>query len=296
MLKDFREARIKEIDELRNLGINPYPYSYNKTHTTEDIKKQFEHLSNGEVTDKRVSTAGRIMSIREHGKSAFFHIKDTYGRIQAYIRKDKTENYEFFKERVTVGDIVGVEGIVFKSNTGEITILVEKFELLVKPLRPMPEKWHGIKDKEVLYRQRYVDMIANDETIKRFRMRSDIIRMIREFLTKKGFFEVETPILQYLTGGASARPFITHLNALDIDMYLRIATELHLKRFIVGGFDKVYEIGKIFRNEGISYKHHPEFTSIELYQAYADYEDMMNLTEELITYLVEQLYGTTKIT
>ncbi|MGB9796761.1 lysine--tRNA ligase [Fervidobacterium gondwanense] len=296
MLKDFREQRIREIEEIRKLGINPYPYSYNKTHTTEEIKKDFEHLANGEVTDKKVSTAGRIMSIREHGKSAFFHIKDTFGRIQAYVRKDKTENYEFFKEHITMGDIIGVEGVVFKSNTGEITILVEKFELLNKPLRPMPEKWHGIKDKEILYRQRYVDMIANDETIKRFRMRSDIIRMIREFLTQKGFFEVETPILQYLTGGASARPFITHLNALDIEMYLRIATELHLKRFIVGGFDKVYEIGKIFRNEGISYKHHPEFTSIELYQAYADYEDMMNLTEELITYLVEQLYGTTKIT
>ncbi|MEJ5258319.1 MAG: lysine--tRNA ligase [Fervidobacterium sp.] len=296
MLKDFREQRIREIEEIRKLGINPYPYSYNKTHTTEEIKKDFEHLANGEVTDKKVSTAGRIMSIREHGKSAFFHIKDTFGRIQAYVRKDKTENYEFFKEHITMGDIIGVEGVVFKSNTGEITILVEKFELLNKPLRPMPEKWHGIKDKEILYRQRYVDMIANDETIKRFRMRSDIIRMIREFLTQKGFFEVETPILQYLTGGASARPFITHLNALDIEMYLRIATELHLKRFIVGGFDKVYEIGKIFRNEGISYKHHPEFTSIELYQAYADYEDMMNLTEELITYLVEKLYGTTKIT
>jgi len=296
LLKDFREQRIREIEEIRKLGINPYPYSYNKTHTTEEIKKDFEHLANGEVTDKKVSTAGRIMSIREHGKSAFFHIKDTFGRIQAYVRKDKTENYEFFKEHITMGDIIGVEGVVFKSNTGEITILVEKFELLNKPLRPMPEKWHGIKDKEILYRQRYVDMIANDETIKRFRMRSDIIRMIREFLTQKGFFEVETPILQYLTGGASARPFITHLNALDIEMYLRIATELHLKRFIVGGFDKVYEIGKIFRNEGISYKHHPEFTSIELYQAYADYEDMMNLTEELITYLVEQLYGTTKIT
>lgn len=295
MLRDFREARIKEIEELRELGINPYPYSYKKTHTTEDIKKQFQHLANGEVTQEKVSTAGRIMSIREHGKSAFFHIKDTFGRIQAYVRKDKTENYDFFKDHITVGDIVGVEGIVFKSNTGEITVLVEKLELLNKPLRPMPEKWHGIKDKEILYRQRYVDMIANDETIKRFRMRSDIIRMIREFLTTKGFFEVETPILQYLTGGASARPFITHLNALDIDMYLRIATELHLKRFIVGGFDKVYEIGRIFRNEGISYKHHPEFTSIELYQAYADYEDMMNLTEELITYLVEKLFGTTKI-
>ncbi|ODN30834.1 lysine--tRNA ligase [Fervidobacterium thailandense] len=296
MLRKFREERLKEIEELRKAGINPYPYKYNKTHTTQDIREQFQYLQNGEVTDKKVSTAGRIMSIREHGKSAFFHIKDTYGRIQAYVRKDKTKNFDFFKERITVGDIVGIEGVVFKSNTGEITVLVEKFELLVKPLRPMPEKWHGIKDKEILYRQRYVDMIANDETIKRFRMRSEIIRLIREFLNAKGFYEVETPILQYLTGGASARPFVTHLNVFDIDMYLRIATELHLKRFIVGGFEKVYEIGRIFRNEGISYKHHPEFTSIELYQAYADYEDMMNLTEELITYVVEKLFGTLKIT
>ncbi|MCX7654766.1 MAG: lysine--tRNA ligase [Fervidobacterium sp.] len=295
MLREFRESRLKEIEKIRQLGVNPYPYSYNKTHTTEDIKKHFEYLTNGEVTEHKVSTAGRVMSIREHGKSAFFHIKDTFGRIQAYVKKDKTENFEFFKQHITVGDIVGVEGIVFKSNTGEITILVEKFQLLNKPLRPMPEKWHGIKDKEILYRQRYVDMIANDETIKRFRIRSDVIKMIREFLNSKGFYEVETPVLQYLIGGASARPFVTHLNVLDIDMYLRIATELHLKRFIVGGFDKVYEIGKIFRNEGISYKHHPEFTSIELYQAYADYEDMMNLTEELITYLVEKLFGTTKI-
>ncbi|HCI28710.1 MAG TPA: lysine--tRNA ligase [Fervidobacterium sp.] len=295
MLKKFREERIKEIEEIRELGINPYPYSYKKTHTTEGIRKQFQNIANGEVTDERVSTAGRVMAIREHGKSTFFHIKDTFGRIQAYVRKDKTENYEFFKEHITVGDIIGVEGIVFKSNTGEVTILVEKFQLLNKPLRPMPEKWHGIKDREILYRQRYAEMIANDETIKRFKMRSDIIRMIREFLTLKGFYEVETPILQYLTGGASARPFITHLNALDIDMYLRIATELHLKRFIVGGFEKVYEIGRIFRNEGISYKHHPEFTTIELYQAYADYEDVMNLTEELITHLVEQLFETTKI-
>lgn len=235
------------------------------------------------------------MSVREHGRSAFFHLKDTYGRIQAYVRKDKTENFDFFKQHIAVGDILGIEGVVFRSNTGEITILVDRFELLAKPLRPMPEKWHGIREKEILYRQRYVDMIANDDTIKRFRIRSDAIRLMREFLNSRGFFEVETPVLQYLTGGAAARPFVTHLNVLDIDMYLRIATELHLKRFIVGGFEKVYEIGRIFRNEGISFKHHPEFTSIELYQAYADYEDMMELTEELITHVVQNLFGSLKI-
>ncbi len=292
----FREQRLQEIQEIRNLGINPYPTKFGKKDDVISIREKFEGIADGEVTNERVQTAGRVMSIREHGKSIFFHIRDFTGRIQCYARADKTENFDFFKKYISMGDHVGVSGIVFKSKTGELTILVEKFQLLVKPLRPMPEKWHGIKDKEVIYRQRYVDMIANDSSLKRFKMRSDIIRLMREFLNSKGFYEVETPVLQYLTGGASARPFITHLNVFDIDMYLRIATELHLKRFIVGGFEKVYEIGKIFRNEGISYKHHPEFTSIELYQAYADYEDMMNLTEEVITYIVEKLFGTLKIT
>ncbi|MBO8160472.1 MAG: lysine--tRNA ligase [Thermosipho sp. (in: Bacteria)] len=298
MLKEFREQRIQQINELRKKGVNPYPYKYDKSHSSKEIKEQFSSLNPGDVDENSfVSVAGRIMSLREHGKSAFFHIKDFEGRIQAYIRKDIVgdEAYKFFKEYISIGDIVGLKGNVFKSKTGEITVLVKEIELLNKPLRPMPEKWHGIKDKEVLYRQRYVDMIANDDTLKRFRIRFEIIRLIREFLNSKGFIEVETPILEYVTGGASARPFETHLNVFDIDMYLRIATELYLKRFIVGGFEKVYELGKNFRNEGLSYKHHPEFTSIEIYQAYADYEDMMNLTEELITYVVEKLFGTTKV-
>ncbi|WP_126992203.1 lysine--tRNA ligase [Thermosipho globiformans] len=298
MLKEFREQRINEIKQISAKGINPYPYKFEKTHSSQDIKSQFEGLNPGEVKeDASVSTAGRIMSLRHHGKSAFFHIKDFFGRVQAYIRQDIVgkDAYEFFKEHIAIGDIVGVKGSVFKSKTGEVTILVKKIELLNKPLRPMPEKWHGIKDKEVLYRQRYVDMIANDETLNRFRIRFEIIKLIREFLNSKGFIEVETPILEYVTGGASARPFITHLNVFDIDMYMRIATELYLKRFIVGGFEKVYELGKNFRNEGLSYKHHPEFTSIEIYQAYADYEDMMNLTEELFVFIVEKLFGTTKV-
>jgi lysyl-tRNA synthetase class 2 len=299
LLKEFREQRIQEIKKLRELGINPYPYSFDKTHSSKKIKEEFSNLQPGEVNEEAfVSLAGRIMSLREHGKSAFFHIKDFEGRIQAYIRKDIVgdENYKFFKEFISIGDIVGVKGNVFKSKTGEITILVKNIELLNKPLRPMPEKWHGIKDKEVLYRQRYVDMIANDETLQRFKIRFEIIKLIRDFLNSKGFIEVETPILEYVTGGASAKPFVTHLNVFDIDMYLRIATELYLKRFIVGGFEKVYELGKNFRNEGLSYKHHPEFTSIEIYQAYADYEDMMNLIEELITFIVEKIYGSTKVT
>ncbi|ABR31225.1 lysyl-tRNA synthetase [Thermosipho melanesiensis] len=298
MLREFREQRIKEIEQLKRKNINPYPNRFDKTHTSEMIKKEFEGLNPGEVKDDVfVSTAGRIMSLRKHGKSAFFHIKDFYGRIQAYIRKDVVgeEAYEFFKEHIAIGDIVGVKGNVFKSKTGEITILIKEIKLLNKPLRPMPEKWHGIKDKEVLYRQRYVDMIANDDTLNRFKVRFEVIKLIRDFLNSKGFIEVETPILEYVTGGASARPFVTHLNVFDIEMYMRIATELYLKRFIVGGFEKVYELGKNFRNEGLSYKHHPEFTSIEIYQAYADYEDMMNLTEELFVYIVEKLFGTTKI-
>ncbi|ANQ54284.1 lysyl-tRNA synthetase [Thermosipho sp. 1063] len=298
MLKEFREQRIKEINQLRTEGVNPYPNKFDKTHTSEMIKREFGDLKPGEVEENAfVSTAGRIMSLRKHGKSAFFHIKDFYGRIQAYIRKDIVGDklYNFFTEYISIGDIVGVKGSVFKSKTGEITILVKEIELLNKPLRPMPEKWHGIKDKELLYRQRYVDMIANDETLNRFRIRFEVIKLIREFLNSKGFIEVETPILEYVTGGASARPFVTHLNVFDIDMYMRIATELYLKRFIVGGFERIYEIGKNFRNEGLSYKHHPEFTSIEVYQAYADYEDMMNLTEELFVFIVERIFGTTKI-
>ena len=299
MLEEIKKQRLKEIESLRDMGVNPYPYRYDKELSSAKIKEKYDSaLKAGEVLEnEKVSTAGRIMSIRDHGKSAFFHLKDQDGRIQAYIRKNSvgSEKYEIFKKFVNVGDIVGIKGFPFKSKTGELTIFVEDFELLSKAIRPLPEKWHGLKDKEVIYRQRYVDMIANDESLNRFKTRYKIIRMIKEFLSDKGFIEVETPTLVYVTGGAEARPFVTHLNVFDIDMYLRIATELYLKRYIVGGFERVYEIGKVFRNEGISYKHSPEFTSLELYWAYADYEDIMNLTEELIEFVVKETFGTTKV-
>ncbi len=300
MLEDLRRQRLEEIEELRKLGINPYPRRFDKTHTSADIKAQYDSkIEAGQVLeDVEVSTAGRVMSIRDHGRSAFFHIKDQEGRIQAYIRKNSVgvEAYEIFKKYVNVGDIIGVKGFPFKSKTGELTIFVEEFTILSKALRPMPEKWHGLKDKEIIYRQRYVDMMANDSSLERFKLRYKIIEMIRSYLKKRGFVEVETPILVYVTGGAEARPFVTHLNVFDIDMYLRIATELYLKRYIVGGFEKIYEIGKVFRNEGISYKHSPEFTSMELYWAYADYNDMMDLTEDLINYIVLNVFGKEKIT
>ncbi|MCD6450542.1 MAG: lysine--tRNA ligase [Thermotogaceae bacterium] len=299
MLEEIRKQRIKEIEELRARGVEPFSYHYNKTHSTKDIKDLYDgRLKAGEILEeKKVSTAGRVMSLRDHGKSAFFHIKDSEGRLQVYIRKNSVgaEKYELFKKYVNVGDIVGVTGFPFKSKTGELTIFVEDFEILSKAIRPLPEKWHGLKDKEVIYRQRYLDMIANDESLERFRIRYKVIKLFRDFLNKRGFVEVETPTLVYVTGGAEAKPFITHLNVFDIDMYLRIATELYLKRYIVGGFEKIYEIGKVFRNEGISYKHSPEFTSMELYWAYADYNDIMELVEDLFSYVVEKITGSTKI-
>ena len=299
MLEELRKQRLEEIEELRKNGIEPYPYRFEKQLTSGQIRERYEkELKAGDVReDLKVSTAGRVMSIRDHGKSAFFHIKDQDGRIQAYIRKNSIgeEKFKLFKKFVNIGDIVGIKGFLFKSKTGELTIFVEDFQILSKAIRPLPEKWHGLKDKEILYRQRYLDMIANDETLERFKLRYRVLKLIREFLNSKGFIEVETPTLVYVTGGAEARPFVTHLNVFDIDMYLRIATELYLKRYIVGGFEKVYEIGKVFRNEGISYKHSPEFTSLELYWAYADYEDIMNLTEELIEFVVRETLGTTKV-
>ncbi len=299
MLEELRKQRIKEIEELREKGVEPFSYRYEKTHNTKDIKDLFdEKLKAGEILEEeKVSTAGRVMSLRDHGKSAFFHIKDSEGRIQVYIRKNAVgaERYEIFKKYVNVGDIVGVKGFPFKSKTGELTIFVEDFEILSKAIRPLPEKWHGLKDKEVIYRQRYLDMISNDESLERFKTRYKVIRLFRDFLNERGFIEVETPTLVYVTGGAEAKPFVTHLNVFDIDMYLRIATELYLKRYIVGGFEKIYEIGKVFRNEGISYKHSPEFTSMELYWAYADYNDIMELVEDLLSYVVKEITGSTKV-
>ncbi|HCZ06228.1 MAG: lysyl-tRNA synthetase, class [Thermotogota bacterium] len=299
MSLEARQQRLQEIEELRRLGIEPYPYRFERTHNTEEIRKAFDQrLEAGQTLEsERVSTAGRVMALRKHGKSIFFVLQDFHGTIQGYIRKKEAgdEVFKRFDDFVNIGDHIGIRGFPFKSKTGELTVFVLEYEILSKSLRTLPEKWHGLKDKEIIYRQRYLDLIANRESLNRFVIRSRAISFIRDFLNSRGFLEVETPILHHVTGGANARPFVTHLNALDIDMYLRIAPELHLKRLIVGGFEKVYELGKNFRNEGISYKHNPEFTSIEVYQAYADYSDMMELTEEMITELVRFINGGLKI-
>jgi len=294
MSEEIRDQRIKEVNELREKGINPYPYKFEKKETTNQIKERFSHLKEGEILeDEKVSTAGRVMAIRKQGKTSFFVIKDVDGRIQAYIRQDKVgeESFAFFKKYINMGDFIGIKGFPFKTRTGELSVFVEEFELLSKTLQTLPEKWHGLKDKEIIYRQRYVEMLSNDDSLNRYKIRFNILKTVREELNKKDFIEVETPVLHYLTGGATARPFETKLNAFDSEMFMRISLELYLKRYLVGGFDKVYEIGKNFRNEGISYKHHPEFTMMELYQAYADYFDIMDLTEELINTVVKKVTG-----
>jgi len=297
-LDHLREIKLKEVEEMRSKGYNPYPFKFDKRNSNDEVKQKYSYLENGQTveTDK-VSVAGRVMAIRYHGKSSFFVIKDFEDRLQIYINQNGVgkEKYEFFREYLKIGDFVGVKGFPFKSKTGEITVFAQDLEILSKAVRTMPEKWHGIKDKEIIYKQRYVDMIANDGALKIFKTRFELIKTIREFMWSKGFVEVETPVLHHLTGGASARPFVTHLNVYDIDMYLRIALELYLKRYIVGGFEKIFEIGKCFRNEGISYKHNPEFTMIEIYQAFADYNDMMDLTEEMISYVVKKVLNKEKI-
>lgn len=290
-INEIVQVRLQKLKDLKAKGINPFGQKYNCSHNSEQIHENFDELEN-----EQVKIAGRIMAIRGHGKAGFFDVQDFNGKIQIYIKKDKVseETFELYK-LLDIGDIVGIEGSVFKSKRGEISISLEKLTLLSKSLRPLPEKWHGLKDMDIRYRQRYLDLIANPEVKQTFLMRSKIISSMRHFLDERGFVEVETPILSPLAGGAAAKPFITHHNALDIDLYLRIATELYLKRLIVGGFEKVYEIGKDFRNEGISIKHNPEFTMIELYQAYADYKDMMELTENMIAYVAKEVLGTTKI-
>lgn len=299
MSGETRKQRLEEINQMREQGLEPYPYRYDKTHWAGEIKKEFANLENSQTReDVELKTAGRVVAIRYHGKSAFLVLRDDSDRIQAYIRLDSVGEgaFENFKKFVNVGDFLGVAGFPFKTHTGEISIFVKEFEILSKALRTMPEKWHGLKDKEIIYRQRYVEMLSSDEALKRFRTRSELFRLVREFLASKGFLEVDTPMLHYLSGGASARPFHTQLNVFESEMFLRIAEELYLKRYLVGGFEKIFEIGKNFRNEGISYKHHPEFTMMELYWAYADYNDIMDLTEAMINYVIEKLIGSTELT
>lgn len=286
---DLIRHRKDKLQKLKGKNIDPYPYAFKRTHLSSEIIENSEEL---EGEGKEVKIAGRIIALRPHGKTLFAHLKDGEGRIQIYLKQDEVgkDKFKLF-DLFDLGDFLGVTGKVFKTKTGEITVRVTDFQILSKSLRPLPEKWHGLQDKELRYRQRCVDLIVNDDVKKIFLLRTELIKALREFLDDLGFIEVETPTLQPLYGGAFARPFMTHHNALDIDLYLRIADELYLKRLIVGGFEKVYEICKVFRNEGMDRNHNPEFTMLELYQAYADYNDIMQLYESLLNYAVTKVLG-----
>ena len=294
-MSDFREARLNKAQSLIQKGYSPYAEKFNVTHTSKFLIDSYSYLENGEEFDLNVSIAGRVLAKRVMGKLAFFSISDQEGPIQLFLDKlvinqcDHNLSFEDLKEIVDIGDWIGVQGIIKKTNKGELSIKVSKWEMLSKALQPLPDKWHGLTDIEKRYRQRYVDLIVNPYSKNVFKIRASCISLIRRWLDNRDFLEIETPILQSEAGGADARPFITHHNTLDIPLYLRIATELHLKRMIVGGFERIYELGRIFRNEGISTKHNPEFTSVEIYQAFSNYEDMMNLTEDLISEIVLEI-------
>lgn len=287
------KVRRDKLAELQANGENPFDVTtYNQEYHTSDIHENFD-----EMEGKQVSIAGRLMSKRVMGKASFFDLRDRCGKIQLYVTRDDMgeDVYKNFK-RLDIGDLVGVTGEVFKTHMGEVSVRTNGYTLLSKSLLPLPEKFHGLRDTDLRYRQRYVDLIMNPEVKSTFETRTKVITAMRNYLDSNNFMEVETPMLNTIPGGAAARPFITHHNALDIDMYMRIATELHLKRLIVGGFERVYEIGRCFRNEGMDVKHNPEYTSMEVYQAYGDYNDMMDLTENLIRHCAEQACGTTKVT
>ncbi len=292
-LSEILKVRRSKLKDLQDKGQDPFKIvKYDVTDSTKNILDNFDALEGQET-----SIAGRLMSKRGMGKAGFCDLQDRDGRIQLYVRKDEVgdETYEMFK-KYDIGDIVGVKGEIFKTHMGQISIKVKEISLLSKSLLPLPEKWHGLKDTDLRYRQRYVDLIVNPEVKNTFILRSKIIKSIRKFLDDRGFLEVDTPLLNTIPGGAAARPFVTHHNTLDLDMYLRIAPELYLKRLIVGGMEKVYEMGRMFRNEGMSVKHNPEFTMMEVYEAYTDYKGMMELTENLISTVAMETLGTTKIT
>ena len=291
-LHELKRIRREKLAELQAAGNDPFQQvRFERDHYTSDIHEHFDELEG-----KTVRLAGRMMSKRIMGKASFSDMTDRYGRLQLYIKRDNVgeDVYKGYK-KFDIGDIIGIEGEVFRTQKGEISVAVTELTLLSKNLNPLPEKWHGLKDTDMRYRQRYVDLIVNPGVRDTFEKRSAIVREIRNFMDSRGFMEVETQCLNTIPGGAAARPFITHHNALDIDMYLRIATELHLKRLIVGGLERVYEIGRIFRNEGMDTRHNPEFTTIELYQAYTDYQGMMDITEDMVIHVCEKVLGSTKV-
>ncbi|MFL6518383.1 MAG: lysine--tRNA ligase, partial [Bacillus sp. (in: firmicutes)] len=297
-LNDQLRVRREKMSTMRENGLDPFGKRFDRSHTSSELINQYEELEKEDIEAKNlsVSIAGRIMTKRGKGKAGFAHLQDLTGQIQVYVRQDAIgeESYKLF-DSADLGDIIGVTGTLFKTKVGELSIKVENFVFLTKALRPLPDKFHGLKDVEQRYRQRYLDLIMSQESKSTFIARSRIIQSMRRYLDDHGYLEVETPMMHSIAGGASARPFITHHNALDMPLFMRIAIELHLKRLIVGGLEKVYEIGRVFRNEGVSTRHNPEFTMIELYEAYADYRDIMSLTENLVAHIAEEVVGSTTI-
>ncbi|MBM7650276.1 lysyl-tRNA synthetase class 2 [Bacillus ectoiniformans] len=297
-LNDQLLVRREKLQALKDKGMDPFGKRFERSHTAKEVVAEYDAFSKEELEEKKVEVtiAGRVMTKRGKGKAGFAHIKDLTGQIQIYVRKDAIgeEAYEVFN-MTDLGDLVGVSGTVFKTQVGELSIKVTKYEYLTKALRPLPDKFHGLKDVEQRYRQRYLDLITSADSQQTFISRSRIIQSMRRYLDDHGYLEVETPMMHSIAGGASARPFITHHNTLDMELYMRIAIELHLKRLIVGGMEKVYEIGRVFRNEGVSTRHNPEFTMIELYEAYADYQDIMRLTENLIAHIAEDVLDSTTV-
>ena len=293
------QQRIKKLETLRKDGIDPYPNDFRVTHTSRDLHETFGSLSDEELklVEKTFSLAGRIMAIRDFGKASFVQIQDRKGRIQAYLQKDIVGEtaFQLFKT-FDVGDFIGLDGKIFRTKTRELTLQVKSFRLLVKSLRPLPEKWHGLTDIEARYRQRYLDLIANPKVKEIFLIRTKAIQKIREFFTQHDFIEVETPMFHPIPGGATAKPFKTHHNALDMELYMRVAPELFLKRLVIGGLERIFEISRCFRNEGISTQHNPEFTMLEFYQSYATYEEMMGMTEELFCSMVKEIHGGFRLT
>lgn len=297
-LNDQLKVRREKMQAMLDNGQDPFGHRFDRTHVAEELVKAYGELSKEELDEQNieVTLAGRVMTKRGKGKAGFAHIQDISGQIQIYVRLDAVgeDKYKTF-DQTDLGDLVGVSGTIFKTKVGELSIKATDFIFLTKALRPLPDKFHGLKDVEERYRKRYVDLITNEESKKTFIMRSRIIQAMRRYLDDHGYLEVETPMMHAIAGGAAARPFVTHHNALDMELFMRIAIELHLKRLIVGGLEKVYEIGRVFRNEGVSTRHNPEFTMIELYEAYADYRDIMSLTENLIAHIAEEVSGATTV-